>query len=205
VLLSSPSEEVTRHSVAELAYQAEVAGLIGADVINLHGGGGYGDRPAALARLSRRLEALPDGIRRLLTLENDDRVYGPAELLPFCEREGVPFVYDVHHHRCHGDGMSEAEATERALATWTREPLFHLSSPQAGWNGPNPCHHHDYIDPSDFPGSWLQLDRPLTIEVEAKAKELAVLRLMGDLATLHGADLTKPAASATMRANRGSS
>lgn len=197
VLLSSPSDDVTRRSLEELAYQAEVAELIGADVINLHGGGGYGDRPAALERLARRLEKLPEAIRRRLTLENDDRVYGPSELLPFCEREGVPFVYDVHHHRCRRDPLPETEATERALATWEREPLFHLSSPQAGWTGANPCHHHDYIDPADFPEAWLRLKRPLTIEVEAKAKELAVLRLMGHLAARGG--LTKPGASATMK------
>lgn len=181
VLLSSPSEQVTRHSLAELDYQAEVAQLIGADVINLHGGGGYGDKPAALARLSRRLQALPEAVRQRLTLENDDRVYGPTQLLPFCEREGVPFVYDVHHHRCLRDPMGVEEATERALATWDREPLFHLSSPRDGWSDPRPCPHHDYIDPADFPRPWLALGGPLTVEVEAKAKELAVARLRRDL------------------------
>ena len=35
--------------------------------------------------------------------------------------------------------------------------------------------HHDYIDPGDFPECWLNLD--ITVEVEAKAKELAVLKL----------------------------
>ena len=29
-------------------------------------------------------------------------------------------------------------ATSQALATWNREPLFHLSSPLAGWQGPRP-------------------------------------------------------------------
>jgi len=39
--------------------------------------------------------------------------------------------------------------------------------------------HHDYIDLKDFPTEWRKLD--ITVEVEAKAKELAVQRLYKDL------------------------
>ena len=38
---------------------------------------------------------------------------------------------------------------------------------------------NDYIDSADFPSEWWGW--PLTVEVEAKAKELAVLRLLADL------------------------
>jgi UV DNA damage endonuclease len=87
---------------------------------------------------------------------------------------GVPLVYDVHHHRCLGDGLSVAEATEMAFATWGgREPWAHISSPREGWGSPNPRAHADYIDPADFPEEWL--DRTVTVDVEAKAKERAVL------------------------------
>ena len=139
----------------------------------------YGDKRKALEDLARNLGRLSQRARSRLTFENDDTVYTPADLLPLCRAEGVPLVYDVHHHRCHGDGLSEAEATERALATWGREPLFHLSSPLAGWEGPKPERHHDFIDLRDFPVCWRGLD--LTVEVEAKAKEVTVLKLMSDL------------------------
>ena len=179
VLLSSPREEITRASLAELEYQAEVAAWIGADVINIHAGGVYGDKPAALARLAATLRLLPDAVRRRLTLENDDRSYTPRDLLPFCEAHRIPLVYDVHHHRCLADGLSVAEVSARAAATWDREPLFHLSSPRDGWQGAHPEHHHDFIDIRDFPGEWRNLT--LTIEVEAKAKELAIARLQRGL------------------------
>ena len=68
------------------------------------------------------------------------------------------------------------------MKTWQREPLFHLSSPQIAWGSGNNRPHHDFVDPSDFPREWLGLD--LTVDVEAKAKELAVLKLMGELAGL---------------------
>ena len=157
-------------------YQAEVAEWVGADTSNIHGGGGYGDKPAALRALRGNIECLSASVRSRLTLENDDKVYTPADLLPVCADTGVPLVYDVHHHRCLPDGLSIEAATEQAAATWKREPIFHLSSPIEGWHGPKPQRHHDYIDPHDFPAVWK--NRALTVEVEAKAKELAVLQLL---------------------------
>ena len=179
VVLNSPNPRTLQHSVAELEYQAEESGWVGADTMNIHGGGAYGDKTAALLELRRNIEKLPPAVRALLTLENDDKVYTPADLLPVCQDTGVPLVYDVHHHRCLPDGLSVAQATERARATWKGEPLFHISSPLEGWQGPKPERHHDYIDAADFPREWLGW--PLTVEVEAKAKELAIARLLSDL------------------------
>ncbi|HAU90647.1 MAG TPA: UV DNA damage repair endonuclease UvsE [Elusimicrobia bacterium] len=180
VLLSSPAAGVTNASLLELEYQAEAAEWTGADVINIHGGGAYGDKPAALRRLAAALKRLSRRARARLALENDDRTYSPADLLPFCREHALPFVYDVHHHRCLPDGLTVEEATRQALATWgAREPLFHLSSPRDGWKGSDPRPHHDYIDIKDFPACWRKLS--ITIEVEAKAKETAIARLRKDL------------------------
>jgi UV DNA damage endonuclease len=118
-------------------------------------------------------------VRSRLTLENDDRVYAPNDLMPVCRDMDIPLVYDVHHHRCLPDGSSVEATSELALGTWNREPLFHLSSPKNGWESGNPRNHHDYIDADDFPSCWTNLD--ITVEVEAKAKELAVLKLKQDL------------------------
>lgn len=179
VVLNSPNPQTLAQSLAELNYQAEVAEWVGADTINLHGGGAYGDKTSALGALRRSIDRLPDAVRSRLTLENDDKVYTPADLLPVCADTGVPLVYDAHHHRCLPDGLSVAAATEQARRTWSSEPLFHISSPLEGWDGPKPERHHDYIDRRDFPAEWLGW--PLTVEVEAKAKELAIARLIADL------------------------
>jgi UV DNA damage endonuclease len=179
ILLSSPSSEVVQRSIADLIYQTEMAGWVNADVINIHGGGAYGNKSESLGRLRKRIEQLPERVRSRLTLENDDRVYTPKDLLPVCRDLAIPLVYDVHHHRCLPDGKSVEATTELALGTWSREPLFHLSSPRDGWDSGKPGSHHDYIDAGDFPGCWTNLD--ITVEVEAKAKELAVLKLRQDL------------------------
>lgn len=179
VVLNSPNPAVIRHSLAELDYQAEVAEWVGADTLNIHGGGAYGDKLSALDSLRRGIDMVSDRVRERLTLENDDKVYTPTDLLPVCREMSVPLVYDVHHHRCLKDGLTIGKATDLARQTWNREPLFHVSSPIEGWSGPKPERHHDYIDVNDFPQEWLSW--PLTVEVEAKAKELAIARLLSEL------------------------
>ncbi|HRW58546.1 MAG TPA: UV DNA damage repair endonuclease UvsE [Chlamydiales bacterium] len=173
VVLNSKNKEVVVNSIKELQYHASLADYVGADVINIHGGGVYGDKRAALKRLEETICQLKPEVRKLLTLENDDRSFTPYDLLPLCEKLKIPLVYDVHHHRCLKDSLSIQEATEKALKTWNREPLFHLSSPKEGWNQKNIKNHSDYIDIEDFPKSWLHIPE-LTVEIEAKLKELAV-------------------------------
>ena len=74
------------------------------------------------------------------------------------------------------DAPARSEVTARAVATWARrEPCFHVSSPRDGWGNGDPRPHADYIDPADVPAEWLRLD--VTVDVEAKAKERAVLRV----------------------------
>ena len=183
ILLSSPNPEITRRSIADLRYQAEVAEWVGADVINIHAGGAYGNKNEALKRLVTQIRSLPRYVRRRLTLENDDRLYTPSDLLPVCKKLKIPLVYDLHHHRCLPDGRNVEDTTQQALKTWNREPLFHISSPLCSWQDGNPRNHHDFIDSEDFPESWLNLD--ITVEVEAKAKELAVIKLMRDIEKKH--------------------
>jgi UV DNA damage endonuclease len=176
VVLNSFRPDVVEKSVQELEYQAEVAEWIGADVVNIHGGGAYSDKQKALGDFARNVNRLSRRVRDRLTVENDDKTYTPADLLPICKAEGVPLVYDVHHHRCNRDELSVEEATTQAIATWNREPLFHISSPIDGWDGSKPERHHDFIDVKDFPTCWRDLK--ITVEIEAKAKEVAVLQLM---------------------------
>jgi len=189
-VLSSVTPDVVRRSVETLEYQAGVAEWVNADVINIHGGGVYGDKRSALIRLRQEIDLLPDPVRSRLTLENDDRCYTPEDLIPVCMDMNIPLVYDVHHHECFKDSLTIGQATDLALKTWDREPLFHLSSPINGWDQSDRRKHHDYIDIKDFPQAWSLLD--LTVEVEAKAKELAILKLIRDFKEKCQWDLNHP-------------
>ncbi len=190
VVLNSERESVRTASIEEFEFQCGVAALVGADTVTLHVGGAAGGTDAALERLERTIDLLSPTARARLALENDDRLFAPRDLLPLCARTGVPLVYDSHHHRCNPDDLSTADASHLAAATWSArdtgtlgplacEPWFHVSSPRDGWDAKNARPHADYIDVADVPEAWLSMD--LTVDVEAKAKERAVLRLARDL------------------------
>jgi UV DNA damage endonuclease len=183
-ILASPREEVFTNTIRELSYQCLVAELIGADNVNIHMGGVYGDKQATLKRFAGNFKNVPELVKRHLTLENDDISYNVEDLYPVCMETGLPLVYDVHHHRCFQDGFTVSEATAKSLETWKqagREPHFHISSPKNGWDSNNPRLHSDYIDINDFPREWLENMPDFTLDIEAKAKELAVIRFAGEL------------------------
>ena len=188
VVLNSARTEVVDSAIGELVHQAGIAELVGADTIVLHAGSAAGGMSEALARLAAGLARLPDSVLSRLALENDDRFFTPRDLLPLCRTAGVPLVYDVHHHRCCPDGLGVDEATDLAAETWgEREAYAHISSPRDGWHSGNRRPHAARIDPSDFPPGWI--GRTMTIDVEAKDKERAVLAIR--------AAVPEPAARAT--------
>lgn len=182
VVLSSPHSHVVENSIKELECQSMLAEAVGAEVINIHAGGVYGDKAGAVERFCGVFPHLPEAVRTRLTIENDDVSYTVRDLLPLCGKLSIPLVYDIHHHRCNPDGLSADEATRLAGDTWRaqgREQYCHISSPKNGWGGRDPKAHADYIDMADLPECWL--GRAMTVDIEAKARELAVLRLMEEL------------------------
>ena len=183
VVLNSPDPRVRADSRAELEHQLLLAELCGATEINLHAGGVYGDKSAALDRLRHEIETLSEPLRRKLTLENDDRSYTPSDLLPLCRELEIPFTYDVHHHRVNPDHLTIEEATRAAAETAHRRkipPHGHLPSPQLPWGVPGDHRPHaDWIDPTDFPECWRGMK--LTVDVEAKKKETAIAALRNAL------------------------
>jgi UV DNA damage endonuclease len=176
IVLNSARPEVVDSAVTELEWHAQLAELVGADVICLHGGSTAGGRDDALDRLLHGIDRLSERVRSRLAIENDDRCYSVIDLLPACLATDLPLVLDAHHHRVLPGELSLEDATDWAVATWgDREPYFHLSSPRAGWGTGDPRPHADFIDVRDVPSYWLELGIPLTVDVEAKAKERAVV------------------------------
>jgi UV DNA damage endonuclease len=180
ITIASPNPAVVVNSIKELEYHGFLAELIGADIVNIHIGGVFNDKNAVLKRFAENFKLLSPAVKTRLAVENDDISYSVQDVLPLCEQLSIPMVYDVHHHRCNPDKYSIAEATDRCIEHWMalrREPHFHISSPLDGWNSSTRRSHADYIDFKDVPEYWLKLNN-FTLDVEAKAKELAVTKLI---------------------------
>jgi UV DNA damage endonuclease len=180
IYLGSNNPVVVERSLQSLKTYTSTAHLLGQDLINIHLGGVHGSKEETIKRFRNVFLSLPLEQRELITLENDDLLYTPTDLLPICRELNIPLVYDVHHHRCNPDLFSIEEATDLAISTWDRQPLFHISSPRGGYDSKDRRPHSDYINPLDWPNYWSNLD--ITVDVEAKYKELALLKLREDLA-----------------------
>jgi UV DNA damage endonuclease len=204
-VLNSEDERVAALAVEELEVQAEILdgmGLGPEAVVVLHVGGAAGGVAAASDRFVRGFERLSDAARNRLVVENDDRVFGLADVLPLAERIGRPVVWDVLHHHCHDPArIPDAEALALAAATWPPgvRPKVHFSSPRTAVeerkrrNGrrvertlalPPLRAHADLVDPIAFEHFLTSTvaGRDVDVMLEAKAKDLALLRLREQLA-----------------------
>lgn len=186
-VLNSQRDEVVEEAIRELDHQARLLRLIDPvqGTLTLHAGGAYGDKAAAMDRFAENFERLSDEARGMLTLENDDVTYDLEDVLPLCQRLGIPLVFDYFHHRVHHRGEDPDEGLPEMLAavaeTWGRRvPKLHLSSQQPeGRRGA----HADYVRSDDLDHllavmEEVEGDAPYDLMLEAKHKERAVLALM---------------------------
>lgn len=128
-VLSTADQDVLQRSVAELRYHAAILARLGlgGDLV-LHGGGVYGDRPAAAERLVRNIRALLDAVRESICLEGDERAWSVEQLLPICEEAGVPLIVDTLHHTFNGETSLDQLPWSRIRNTWAdRKPKIHYS------------------------------------------------------------------------------
>ncbi len=203
VQLNAPEEWQSQRSRTELSAAALLLDAMGLDleaVVVVHVGGVYADPAAARERFATRFLALPEQVRRRLVLEHDDRRYSFEDVLWIHRRTGIPVVLDTLHLRClNPTGRRLEDALPAALATWPqgRRPKIHFSSPRTALRTlrgalgeyplpPLPNQHSDFLDPFAFI-DLLQMaqrlrTRSFDVMLEAKAKDLALLRLRDQIA-----------------------
>lgn len=181
ILLNAPKQEVVDRSIAELTYHAELLDLLGLDhthKMQIHPGGVYGDKPAAMERFIVRHRELPDIVRKRLVIENDERQYALADNLDIHRKTGIPLLFDTFHHSIFNNGEGLAEAFALFMPTWDGHgvPMMDYSSQhgekQAGA-------HTKSIDMADFGAVMAQLgDREVDVMLEIKDKEHSALKAL---------------------------
>ncbi|WP_102029105.1 UV DNA damage repair endonuclease UvsE [Salirhabdus sp. Marseille-P4669] len=191
-LFTSPQKHVTENAIIDMTYHytmLEAMGLHEDANINIHVGGAYGDKEKTLKRFHKNFVSLNPDIRMQTTLENDDKTYTAEETLQVCEKHGIPFVFDYHHHWANPCQEAYEELLPRIFASWERTlkvPKFHLSSPKSE---KLIRAHADYVD-LDFALPFIKAlkehGKSADIMVEAKAKDKAALQLVEDISKLRG-------------------
>ncbi len=204
-VLNSERAQVRTAAVAELEIQAALLDAMGLGpeaVVVLHVGSAAGGRRAATDRFQATLERLSERARARLVIENDDRSFGLSDVVDLARRTGLRIVFDFLHHRCHdSEGIDDADALSIALDTWppTVVPKVHYSSPRLEIEErrvrrgrrverrlvlPPLRAHADLVDPIGFERFIRDSvrGRDFDVMLEVKAKDLALLRLRGQLA-----------------------
>lgn len=205
VVLSTPDLKLRQKSVADLITQAEMLDTmeLGPEaVMVIHGGGTYGDIQSGMDRWVEAWHDLPEPVQRRLVLENDDIRYSAANILYIHERTGVRLIFDVQHFLClNPEGLELRPTLERFIGSWANSarPKIHFSSPRTElrevkrknrktgkketvllppvWTG-----HADFNHPFEFISFMRAMsDLEFDIMLEAKAKDLALIRLRQDL------------------------
>ena len=206
-VLNSPDEDIALKTVVELRAQAEILDAMGLGpeaVSNIHVGGLYGDKQAALARFVNRYQHLPEAIQRRLVLENDERAFHLGDTYTIHQQTGIRLVLDQLHHLCNpAPSMSLEQALHLALSTWPpgQTPKIHFSTPHTAmiaaerrdesgqkrstWREPRLSQHADLIDPFAFIALLGAAEqRDFDVMLECKAKDIALLRLRRHLTRL---------------------
>ena len=119
---------------------------------------------------------LDPSVKSRLVVENDDKQkqYAVEDLYQGIHSKiGIPITFDYHHHWCHPGELTQEEALKMASTTWPKgiKQLCHYSSCKQIHEDASVMAraHADYIY-EHINTYGLDLD----IELEAKAKELAV-------------------------------
>jgi len=214
IVLNSPDPALVTKSVADLVAAAQILDRMGMGpdaVLVVHVGGTYGDHASGCDRWVATYERLPDSVRRRLVLENDDVRYSAADVLEIHRRTGVRLVFDNLHFNCNNPERQDMRETlAQFLATWPEDvtPKIHFSSPETNFRTverrdrktgktatttmpPVWIGHADFVHPFefiDFVRHTAPPNRDFDVMLEAKAKDVALLRLRQDIAR-YGPDI----------------
>lgn len=199
VSLSSANAGIVMRSYRELYYHYLMIQMMGLDtnsVCIVHGGGTYGDKPAAMRRWVKNFRAMPAALRNHIALENDEKSYNISDVLWISRHCGVPVVFDIFHYQVYNarnfnssdsfdsknqkngeTPMSLPEVFQGVIRSWgNRQVKMHISNQRK--SAPLGAH-ADYV--KDIPDELLQFPKTYGVDlylmIEAKKNELAMLRL----------------------------
>jgi UV DNA damage endonuclease len=185
-VLASPTDSVVDATITELNKHAEIMDWMGLpdtpeSKINIHVGGAYGDRDAAMVRFCKSFQRLGTTTRSRLTVENDDKpsMYSVKMLYDgIYQRINIPIVFDSHHFSLGPQDQSYRDAFYLARSTWEDiKQICHHSNSRKLYDDPTAraLAHSDYLHTP-----FENFGEPVDVVLECKAKEQALLKYRKD-------------------------
>ena len=188
-VLASMTPRVVSSAIHELNQHGEIMDLMGLPrthdaPINIHVNTTMGGKVESMQRFCKIFKTLDESVKCRLVVENDDKKaqYSVKDLKEgISDVIGCPVMFDYHHHWCYEDPMPVKEAFELARSTWPEntKQCTHYSSCKQIHEDSSVMNraHADYIY-ENIPTFGYDVD----VELEAKAKELALFKYLKDIA-----------------------
>lgn len=187
--IGAVSEDVFNKTVLDLRCHADILDIIEQDldfeenkgIICIHGGGVYGDKKKTMQRWCQNFYRLPKNVQERVAIENCEKCYTVEDCLEISEILNIPVIFDIHHYQCYDllhpteKQLPLTEVLNKVFKSWERrglKPYCHISEQGSGRVG----HHSDYI--SKIPDCFLNSEKEFTLDVEAKMKEKAIMKLV---------------------------
>lgn len=184
-VLNSTRKEVIENSFRILKFNQKIFKALKIDgKVILHIGGNVDGKDESIKRFKDNFYKLPSSIRKMIILENDDKIFTVTDVLELCEDLKIPMVLDYHHYICHHGKEKIQDYLPRIFATWDNTgylPKIHFSSPKSSKEKRS---HSTYINLKSFL-KFLdiikQYKQDIDIMLECKGKDEALFRLSRQL------------------------
>lgn len=174
VSIGSTKEEVRNNSIKNLEYHGQLLDLLGLPQnyncpINIHASNGSKDCNEIANNIKKSVVQLSQSVISRLVFENEQHgCWNPTNLRKLFPQ--IPITFDYHHFRLNDGGITLGEAIRITSESWpNNDPIQHYSE---GRKDPDDPAHSDYIR--------ILPDSQYDIEVEAKAKDLAIKDFLFD-------------------------
>lgn len=187
-VLNSINKDIVKNSIEILKYQKNLSNAFGFTNFKLvlHVGSSAGGKKASITRFINNFNKLEDSIKKMIILENDDKVFNIIDVLELSEKLKIPMVLDYHHYICNNNNEDIEKYLPRIFNTWKDEvypPKVHFSTPKSKRKNEFRSH-NDFINADDFI-TFLEIVKKYTnrldVMIEAKAKDLALFKLVREL------------------------
>lgn len=190
-VIASMNPDVVIKSIKELRQHGEIMDMMGLPAnhfypINIHINTSKPSKEEAAKRFCDVFPSLPDSVKNRLVVENDDKksLFTPQDLYELLYLKiKTPITFDFLHYKCNPNSDPEEEALKKCLSTWPSgiRPLTHYSDSKKLYEdtAAKDVSHSDWIY-----NKINTYDLEFSIELEAKMKDLALLKYFRDFGSV---------------------
>lgn len=185
-VLASLNQNVVKNAIKDINQHAEIMDLMGLPQtpyygINIHINCSKPSKDEGINNFILGYQQLSLSAQKRLTVENDDKPaqFSVSDLYKMHQKIGIPIVFDFLHYKTGPkDDLNLEQALNLAISTWPKniQPLTHYSSTRKH-EDPTSLEraHADYVY-EKIETFGINFD----VEIEAKAKDLALIKYIKD-------------------------